>query len=63
MTNEDFMERICVELTELNTTLNCRFDVLDDIATHLKAIAYGSDLAIVEDRLSEIEGTLRQLNT
>ena len=63
MTNEDFLERICVELTELNTTLNCRFDALDEIATHLEAIAYGSDLSIVEGRLSEIEGTLRHLNT
>jgi len=32
MTNEDFMERICVELTELNANLNSRFDALDVIS-------------------------------
>jgi hypothetical protein len=63
MTNEDFLERIACELTELNTTLSCRFDVLDDIATHLKAIAYGFDLGFVEDLLGEIEGALQKLNT
>jgi hypothetical protein len=63
MTNEDFMERIACELTELNTTLSCRFDVLDDIATHLKAIAYGSDLAFVEEHLGEIKDALLKLDT
>ena len=63
MTNDNFMERICVELTEFNATLNCRFDVLDDIAIHLKAIAYGSDLAFVEEHLGEIKDALLKLDT
>ena len=32
MTNEDFLERIACELTALNTTLNSRFDALDEIS-------------------------------
>lgn len=38
MTTEDFLERIAVELNELNATLNCRFDALDQISDSLKSI-------------------------
>jgi len=63
MTTEDFLERIACELTELNATFSCRFDVLDDIEIHLKAIAYGSDLTLVEEHLGEIQAALLNLNT
>ena len=47
MTETDFLERIATELTELNSTLNCRFDALDEIAKQLKVLAHTADLAIV----------------
>ena len=58
MTQENFLECIAVELNELNSTLNCRFDALDDIAKQLKVLAYGADLAIVENRLADINSNL-----
>jgi hypothetical protein len=35
MTEADFLERIAVELHELNTTLNCRLDAVEDVLGHL----------------------------
>ena len=58
MTQENFLECIAVELHELNSTLNCRFDALDDIAKQLEVLAYGADLAIVENRLADINSNL-----
>jgi hypothetical protein len=61
-TEADLLERIACELTELNSTLNCRFDALDDIAKQLKVLAYGADLAIVEDRLNDIASNLVEIS-
>jgi len=58
MTQENFLECIAVELNELNSTLNCRFDALDEIAKQLKVLAHTADLAIVEDRLADINSNL-----
>ena len=38
MTTEDFLERIAVELNELNATLNRRFDAVDEVSNSLKSI-------------------------
>jgi hypothetical protein len=62
MTETDFLERIATELTELNSTLTCRFDALDEIAKQLKVLAHTADLAIVEDRLSDIASNLVEIS-
>jgi hypothetical protein len=62
MTQADFLEGIAVELNELNSTLTCRFDALDEIAKQLKVLAHTADLAIVEDRLSDIASNLVEIS-
>lgn len=62
MTQADSLECIAVELNELNSTLTCRFDALDEIAKQLKVLAHTADLAIVEDRLSDIARNLVEIS-
>jgi hypothetical protein len=65
MTDQKFaewMERLVYELHELNTTLNCRFDALDDIVRKLEEIdascystitAVGNTLKSANDKFYE----------
>ena len=45
MTETDFLERIAVELHELNTTLNCRLDAVEDVLGYLGEIS--SNIAMI----------------
>ncbi len=53
MTETDYLERIAVELHELNTTLNCRLDALEDVLGHLGDISSSLQVIaqIYENRL------------
>jgi hypothetical protein len=61
MTEVDFLERIATELCELNATLSCRFDALDEIAHQLKLISYGTDLTVADQQLTDIASDIRYL--
>lgn len=61
MTDQNFtewMERLVYELHELHTTLNCRFDALDDINSSLEDIS-----ANVSEVSASVDAVMSQLKS